>query len=136
MRGLVNGVLSFGLAGILSGCVQLGVNELHPDERRNSNYSTILVQNEGMDPVSIYDYARIGSINPGQIACLRINYTSQQMQLSFRIMGNKYFTQMFDPMSQTGGWYLRVGRNPRIDAISLMPIEKCEIGRIYREIRP
>ena len=132
------GLASFGLAGILSGCVQSTGNELHPDEGGNSNYSTILVQNESLEPIHPRtDYrSLLGVVGVGENKCLKLPNNGFEISIYFESEGRNYQTRIFSPQSSsTGGWYLRVGRTPWLDILSLEPANRCVVGKTYRKVR-
>ena len=131
------GVLALGLVGILSGCVQTALNELEPTNG-NSNYSTILVQNESLEPIHPRtDYrGLLGVVGVGENKCLKLPNNGFEISIYFESEGRNYQTRIFSPQSSsTGGWYLRVGRTPWLDILSLEPANRCVVGKTYRKVR-
>lgn len=126
-------LFSLGIIGILAGCAYK-VREIEPRERNNP---TILIQNEGLEPLTLRtDYGRIGIIGTREIRCFELRSNSLPTQISFVSEGREYLTQPFNPESQTGRWYMRIGTTPLFDVLSLTPMDdSCEAGKSYVEVK-
>lgn len=89
---------------------------------------TLLVENYGMDPVSVYlDRDKLGVAMPGQSTCLRIRWMDSETQhtLSYRPTAGIAVAGPPESLMHSGGWSVRLGHTLRHDAYSLTPAPVC-----------
>ncbi len=116
--------LFLALAWLLSACA---ARDVHVGRSPEHTLPTLLVVNEGMVPVRIYDDfgVLIGNVFPGGDKCIVLRRESVEY-LVFRKEGRSEIGPRFAPFG-TAGWVVRITNSPLwVNVLSLQPGEPCQ----------
>lgn len=111
---------------VLLSLVSIACASNNLETRSVQNYSTILFVNESFEPITLRSRSgRIGEVYPNQRECFVIREITP-MFIYFEYRGRNYRTPEFIPTDFYGGWSLRIGNNPRVDILNLIPTRRCQ----------
>ena len=134
----MNILITVGLALIMGCGVARQTNEGLAPYRR---ITTILVANEGLDMIRVYDgMERIATVMSGRAKCVQLKSPERTFQLSFSILaggGNRYFAPI-QSFGSSSGWIWTIdGSLPTISTIRINVHDVCNPGGegSIREIR-
>lgn len=124
-RLVAGGVLVFASTA----CAERAQNPYRPDPEAATE-TTVLVENTGIAAVAIYasdDPARLGTVMPGRSQCIDLRSPTSVQHLIARPVGGGQDTVSPRFEVRPGeGWEWRVGTNPAIDGLSLVPRSQCD----------
>ena len=116
--------LLLALAWLLSACAS---RDIHAGRSQDYAPPTLLVINEGMVPVRVWDDVGrlMANVYPGEKKCLMFSRENMNYLVFRKLGGVPQRGPEFSPFG-TAGWVVRIGNTPLwMDVLSLQPGEPC-----------